>query len=186
MTVVIITDIFGLCDSTDNLSSFLSHYVNDVVIVEPYQGVRHNFKNEQEAYRAFVNKCGHENYFVHALDYVLRLKPELIIGFSAGASAAWKISGIQNTGCKKLFCFYPTQIRNHLDVIPQNKVEVIFPKTENTFNVSELHDILECYLNVESQITVYEHGFMNESSGAYNIHAEKFGLERIEKYLINK
>ncbi|MEE9445337.1 MAG: dienelactone hydrolase family protein [Cocleimonas sp.] len=183
MKVVIVTDIYGLCASTDNLISFLKRDVSEVVVIDPYQGKRYSFESEKEAYNVFVKKCGHEAYLRKAKELVTTIKPKLIIGFSAGANIAWRMSDCESVLCKQMLCFYPTQIRNHLDIKPNVLTEVIFPQAEESFDVNGLSEKIQLLPNVTTQVSIYQHGFMNLTSKTYSEKANKFGLDEIEKYL---
>ena len=101
MKVVIVTDIFGLCASTDNLVSFLSDLSAKVTVIDPYQGERHFFTNEAEAYRTFTRKCGHDDYLAIAKASLSKVEPKLVIGLSAGASVVWRMSNSEDLHCKK-------------------------------------------------------------------------------------
>ncbi|MCE9685040.1 dienelactone hydrolase family protein [Shewanella sp. AS16] len=184
MRVVIVTDIFGLCESTDDLIKYLAQRVTDVVIVEPYKGERHDFQKEQEAYNTFIKECGHDKYLALVLKSLSEVNPELLIGFSAGASAVWRASGLDNVECKKTICFYPAQIRSHLDIIPKISTSVIFPHKENTFDVISLSKHISACTKVDSEITPYEHGFMNRCSKAYDPVGEEYGFKCIENHLV--
>ncbi|MGF1689367.1 hypothetical protein L4C36_22350 [Photobacterium japonica] len=183
-SIVIVTDIFGLCQSTDSLVSFLSPRTESVSIIEPYRGVRHSFKNEKAAYSAFVEKCGHDNYFDLVKSVVSDTNPDLLIGFSAGASVLWRLAAEKSLCCRPtILGFYPSRIREHLDVIPRHRIEIIFPIKEESFDVVSVRERVEKHENVNTEITPYDHGFMNASSLAYDEGGESFGLARINRYL---
>lgn len=184
MKIVIVTDIFGLCESVDNLINHLSQRMINPVVIEPYQGTRYNFINEQDAYEAFIEQCGHDKYFSLVSNSLSLEKPELIIGFSAGASAVWRASNLENLGCKGAMCFYPTQIRNHLDIKPKIPLNVIFPRTEKAFDVLDISNKISSYKNVNTEITPFQHGFMNKCSTGYNLSGEIYGLKFIEMNML--
>ena len=183
MSILVVTDIFGLCRSTDKLFSYLKTYSSDVFIIEPYQGERYSFENENDAYKAFINKCGHDNYLDLTKESIARLKPKYIIGFSAGASAVWRLSGLENTDCEGMLGFYPTHIRNHLDITPKISMNLIFPFSEESFDVKRVSDHVSLSQNVTSELTSYNHGFMNQNSKAYSAKAYRYGINAIEKRL---
>ncbi|PSU26049.1 hypothetical protein C9I99_26860 [Photobacterium lutimaris] len=180
MKIVIVTDIFGLCESIDNLIKHLAHYMINPVVIEPYQGMRYNFLSEQDAYEAFIEQCGHDKYFSFVSKSLSIEKPELIIGFSAGASAVWRASNLDNLDCRGAICFYPAQIRNHLDIKPKIPLKVVFPCTERAFDVLDISNRVSSYENVNTDITLFQHGFMNNRSAAYDLSGEMYGLKLIE------
>ncbi len=183
MSIIITTDIFGLCESTDKLALFLSKFSSKVELIDPYQGIRQNFKNEQQAYQAYIKNCGHDKYFELLTDSIKTIKPDLLIGFSAGASAVWRATALEGNSCKKAVCFYPSQIRNHLNIKPKISTHVIFPHKETSFDVNSISNAISDNKKVNCKITTFEHGFMNKLSGAYNTKAEEFGFNIIEDSL---
>nr|WP_308196639.1 dienelactone hydrolase family protein [Shewanella insulae] len=178
-----VTDIFGLCQSTDNLLSFLSAYTGSVNIVEPYGGVRHSFKDEKEAYSAFVENCGHDKYLNLAKQLICATNPDKLIGFSAGASVLWRFAAEESISGPAMLGFYPSQIRHHLDLIPKHELEIIFPRKEDSFDVASVCECIEKHANVTAKIVPYDHGFMNSSSKAYDQNGESYGLSRIDRFL---
>ncbi|WP_325893478.1 hypothetical protein [Grimontia sp. NTOU-MAR1] len=184
MKVVIVADIFGLCESSDNLIKYLSLHTIEAKVVEPYQGARHSFLNEQEAYGVFVEKCGHDRYLSLVSKSILVERPDLIIGFSAGASAVWRASNYVGLDHMEAICFYPTQIRNHLDINPKISTKVIFPCAEKSFDVESISNHISVYEGVSTEITPFQHGFMNRCSSAYDLAGERYGFQLIEKYLM--
>ncbi|MDD1793966.1 dienelactone hydrolase family protein [Enterovibrio sp. ZSDZ42] len=183
MKVVLVTDIFGLCESIDCLSNHLTHLDVDLEVIDPYEGMRHSFINEQDAYDAFVKQCGHDKYLSLVSESISVVKPELIIGFSAGASAVWRVSSLDSGDCRQAICFYPTQIRNHLDIKPQIPTKVVFPCTERAFNVENVSKHISTYELVNTEITSFQHGFMNKCSAAYDLAGEAYGLKLIEVHI---
>ncbi|PSX06434.1 dienelactone hydrolase family protein [Photobacterium angustum] len=182
MKVIIVTDIFGLCETTDKMASFIAQHTDSVKIVDPYQGVRCEFSSEKAAYEQFIKDCGHDDYLSLVRESVLKDKPDVLIGFSAGANAAWRISELVAFDCKSILCFYPSQIRNHVDIEPKVPTAVIFPKKEASFDVLTMNTALLNRINVTTQIMPYKHGFMNCLSDAYDKQGETMGFE----YILNR
>ncbi|MCL1137511.1 dienelactone hydrolase family protein [Shewanella pneumatophori] len=180
MKVMIITDIFGVCESSDLLISNINN-IDLVHVIDPYAGERNYFANEQQAYRSFIERCGHEDYYLLAEALFHQLEPDLIIGFSAGANVAWRLSGELKAKNKLFRCFYPTRIHQYLAAKPIAKMEVIFPQQEPGFNVNEVEAIISNFDNLELQVTPYQHGFMNKSSQAYDQQGFQFGVDVIAK-----
>lgn len=112
-------------------------------------------------------------------------QPDMIIAFSAGASAAWRLSENNLNKCKRIISFYPSQIRNHININPHISIKVIFPHQEKKFNVNDLNKEILLKMNVESEIMTFDHGFMNKSSLSYSKEAEILSYELI-KNEINK
>ena len=120
MSAIIITDIFGVTEAIFSLERSLSEKTVNVTVVDPYDGEVKAFSNEQDAYDAFVSQCGHSAYISYVKTAIELAKENVVLlGFSAGASAAWKAIDYRYQNSVVHFVgFYPSQIRNHLDVVP--------------------------------------------------------------------
>jgi len=175
MSIVLVADVFGKTPALVQLSEAL----NGAVIVDPYDGKDMGFANEAEAYAYFRAEIGFEVYLA-------KLKKTLgssqavttIIGFSVGASLVWKLSeAVGRDSVKRAICFYGSQIRNLTEVVPKIDVELIFPKSEPHFNVSELITRLSKTPKVTATQVDYLHGFMNVYSDNFNKQAYNEQLE---------
>ena len=185
MDVVIVTDIFGVCESTDKLIAALKSAAYKLHLVDPYDGERYAFKNENEAYSAFIEHCSHEKYLSLTQNAIEQINPAMVIGFSAGANAVWRLCDLPVAMDKKLICFYPTRIHQYLALEVKAFVDVIFPLQEASFDVREIAQVIDCKENVSQQIMPFNHGFMNDRSQAFNKEAEKLGFELIQ-YMLKK
>lgn len=170
MRVIIATDIFGVTEAILMLAHSLRNQQVSVSVVDPYDGVEQAFTDEHSAYQAFLSSCGHDNY-VRKVEHAISASTEqfVILGFSAGASAAWRLMNCSfKSKLLHFIGFYPGQIRNHLDIVPKYPCTVIFPDHEQHFSVSELSGILAKNDNVFCIHTEFGHGFMNPSSLQYS------------------
>ncbi len=164
MKILILTDIFGEKAIPSELLT------KDSIILEPYE-IDESIKDEKLLYNNFIKESGHENYFQLAYKRAVELDPDIIIGFSIGASIAWRLSSFNFSS--KIICFYPSQIRNHLDIIPKVETTVVFPKKELHFNLDKIIEELRLKKNLELKKSIALHGFMNEKSINYD-KSEKF------------
>jgi dienelactone hydrolase len=166
MNIILVSDIFGKTDALEKLSEKL----NAKTIVDPYNNEYINFADENEAYEYFIKNVGLDNY-LKKVKSIVEMAPNnsILIGFSIGASVIWRLSEvILSKQIKSAVCFYGSQIRNFTDISPCFKIELIFPKKEEHFDVEKLETILSKKNNVESKIVKYLHGFMNYYSKNYN------------------
>ena len=177
------TDIFGLCESTDKLSDLLNKAGHKVLLIDPYDGIRQSFNNESEAYSAFTENCNQKGYLHITQQAVVQSKAHLIIGFSAGANALWQLIAQDIVSDKQLMCFYPTRIDKFLTLEANALIDVIFPIREASFEVTDIARIIEQKARTKSITTPFEHGFMNSRSLAFTCKAEAFGLELIKNKL---
>lgn len=169
-TLFLVSDIFGRTPALEAIGKRLSESVPDFRIIDPYQGVDHQFETEAHAYKHFMDRVGLKNYQSVLTDYLTPSGPgRVLIGFSVGSATIWGICG-QPSFChiKKAFCFYGSQIRNETGIHPLFDMELIFPERESHFDVDELI----CSLNTKSRVTCTKanglHGFMNELSPHFN------------------
>ena len=176
MHIIIITDIFGLTKDTDLLAASLSTEQARVTVIDPYEGNKQQFVNEHAAYDTFMTRCGHERYISAVASAIELSEGEVVLlGFSAGASAAWKaIDQLSNPLIKHYIGFYPSQIRNHLDVIPCCPVTLIFPCEERHFEVDDVIAALSSLKQVNCIKTSFYHGFMNSLSDNFSLTAATF------------
>jgi len=171
MHIIIITDIFGLTKDIDLLAASFSTEQTGVTVIDPYNGHKQTFINEQAAYDTFMTLCGHERYLSAVTSVIESSNDEVVLlGFSAGASAAWKAIDRQAKPLiKHCIGFYPSQIRNHLAVIPCCPVTLVFPCEEKHFEVDDVIAALSPLKQVNYIKTKYNHGFMNSLSANYSL-----------------
>ncbi|WP_404340152.1 dienelactone hydrolase family protein [Pseudoalteromonas mariniglutinosa] len=166
MRVILVTDIFGVTDAIVSLTTFLATDSIKVTVVDPYDGQITTFANEQCAYDAFISQCGHSNYVANVKNAIgFTDEHVVLLGFSAGASAAWKaIDGNYPQSVVHFVGFYPSQIRHHLDVLPPCPVTLVFPYKEEHFDINKVINELSKLEMVFCIKTALLHGFMNSLS----------------------
>jgi len=162
----LVADIFGRTPALETIGKKLSDLVPDTRMIDPYQGVNHRFETETQAYEYFMGRVGLKKYQSILMDGLSPSGPEtVLIGFSVGASAIWAISGQPSLGhIKTAFCFYGSQIRQHLGIEPLFDMTLIFPEQEPHFDVDELIRTLKAKSRVSCSKAKGLHGFMNELS----------------------
>lgn len=187
MKTIIVTDIFG---KTPALVA-LSKSINAHRIIDPYHGVDMAFDNEAEAYSYFLNHVGFENYFFQ-LQQIIKSNSSatLLIGFSIGATAIWRLSKMHSIiQVKRGICYYGSQIRYFRDIEPRFPIELIFPNKEPHFNVLKLQTELIKKDNVKIYHHSNLHGFMNPYSTNFNQQAyqeQLIYLGLTTKHLVNR
>jgi len=162
----IATDIFGQQPFVMKLASDYLEQGYETLIVSPYNEKR-RFKSEKDAYQSFVD-CGGMDAYIKKLK-VLVAKSEtnpIMLGFSAGASAIWALSG--DYQFSRTLLFYPGQIRHYLEVAPKSPVRIVFPRAEAHFDLTTVINKLHKINGVESVKTPLEHGFFNPMSLNYS------------------
>jgi dienelactone hydrolase len=170
MQVIVATDIFGYTKTIGHLIESLSCTHIQAIILDPYQQEERFFSDKDHAYSSFVEECGHDKYAELVHNTLADIKgPVTVLGFSAGASAAWKAAdGYSNSNLVHLIGFYPTQIRHHLDAQIYPPTTLIFPGVESHFDVDDIVSTVSKRDNVLCIQTEYKHGFMNPLSSGYS------------------
>ncbi len=163
MQRIVVSDIFGRTSELEDLCNALKARVE---IIDPYSGKFMCFEDESEAYEYFIANVGIQIYSGLLLKKLSSISnPTTLIGFSVGASAIWNVSENLNFDfIENAICFYGSQIRNHTEVNPCIKMDLIFPMSEPGFCVGELGNCLSKKSSVKVHNTPYLHGFMNSRS----------------------
>ena len=166
MSIILVSDVFGVTPALLKISE----QIGASSIVDPYEGHMMGFSNEAEAYSCFVKTVGLDDYLALLLKVVEQTKHEVtLVGFSVGASVAWRLSEIEgNYHIKRAYCFYGSQIRHFTEIEPHFEMNLIFPKSEPHFDVVELQNNLTIKAKVNTERVKYLHGFMNFESTNYN------------------
>ena len=170
VNVLVVSDIFGYCVGLNRLMADLSASGAEVQLLDPYQGQEQTFADEQQAYTAFCEQCGHEAYAAQVQQYLLKAASfDVVIGFSAGASALWRaLASDKVSGIKQALLFYPGQIYPYLQLTPKVPVRLVFGHSEPHFDVAAVCAQLNRNLDIYAQHTRYAHGFVNPASVAFD------------------
>ncbi|NRD72356.1 hypothetical protein HQQ94_03680 [Shewanella sp. VB17] len=179
MNIILVTDIFGSTESISLLQKRIEKTGCQSTIVDPFNGVNKHFKSEPLAYQTFLAECGHDKYCDLLTSKIENTNgPSVVVGFSAGASAAWKsLVMSSHAGVAHFIGFYPSQIRYHLDVCPQLPVSLIFPAVEPHFEIDEVIKVLSIKPEVYTHKTDFNHGFMNPLSSEYSANAAGYYID---------
>lgn len=126
------------------------------------------YEQEQQAYDYFINEIGFDAPLKQLTEKVLEARSHydevLLIGFSVGATLAWRLSTLPLQG---IICVYGSRIRQYLDVIPSCPTLVILPRDEKSFNVHALKEKLDTLPLVHTSQYVGQHGFMDCNNSNY-------------------
>ena len=180
---IVLADIFG---RTEAVETFCKHLDCATKICDPYDGRRMNFNVEAQAYQHFSQFVGLERY-QQLIDKELSQfkEPVRVIGFSVGAAALWRLSESKHLHhVKQGVCFYGSQIRNALEIVPNFKVDLILPKMEKHFSVKQMIEQLNVnHYHRRSLVTIeqvgYLHGFMNQLSTNFDMSGYQLFIDRL-------
>lgn len=170
MNKIIVTDIFGLTPALLRLAKA----IKAETIVDPYGGNVMSFTNETQAYEYFTTHIGLDAYVAVLSNLVKTCTDEkVLVGFSVGAAAIWKLSALISAKKAKTIthaiCYYGSQIRHMNQVSPKFQVRVVLPASEPHFDVVALSQTLALQSKVSITHVDYLHGFMNELSTHFNL-----------------
>ena len=70
MGVALITDIYGINGAILKITAAIESHGRAVSIVSPYESEDVQFPGEEEAYAAFLNRCGHDGFCRKVIDAV--------------------------------------------------------------------------------------------------------------------
>lgn len=170
MVTLIVSDIFG---HTPNLNAFAEELDSKVIICSPYTNFQTSVgQTEKQAYDLFIATMGHDGYASKVKEVLIHEQPDFIIGFSAGAVAAWRaLAATPLKRVQKMIGFYPGQIRNYTNLRPRCHVDLYFPHKETHFDISPVISQLKTVSGVQCIRTRYSHGFMNALSQNFNKYA---------------
>ena len=171
LNLLIVSDNFGQCQGLQQLLQDLAAPNCSIHVLDPYQGQPQSFSDEQQAYHAYTECCGHEHYASLVRQALAEYTDPLAvaIGFSAGASALWRALAKPGTSqVQQAVLFYPGQIQPYLALNPSAPVHVIFGASEPQLDVRAACAVLSQLPGVQASSTAWQHGFMNPASAAYS------------------
>jgi len=176
MKLFVATDIFG---ETPELLAWLAPIVQasggTLELVSPYAApLAENViaptagAADELAYQQFLTQGGLNAYVEKLQQHVqLQQEPFVAIGFSAGAAALWQLAASAQPGLQQLVGFYGGQIRHFPDLQPLVSTSLIWAE-ETHFDVVQLHIQLAQRALVSSELTPFQHGFINPHSKGFN------------------
>jgi len=142
-----------------------------------------SYEESIEAYDFFMNNVGFDVY-KEISDLVKELKDKydnvFIIGFSAGATIAWRCS--ENSLCSGIVACYGSRIRDYANTNPSCPTLLIFAN-EDSFDVHAL----TCQLQDKKHVSILEcdaqHGFLDPYSKHYNNTQSRLAEEAIACFI---
>lgn len=167
--IFILHEIYGINDFIKMQAEAYRNANTTVECISLYSDNRvFPYEQEQEAYEYFINKVGFDSPLEKLTKILLEARTHydevLLIGFSVGATLAWRLSTLPLQG---IVCVYGSRIRQYLDVIPSCPTLVILPGHEKSFNVHELKETLVTFPSVHTRQYLGQHGFMDFNNANY-------------------
>ena len=183
--LLVATDIFGATPALQQELAVLkaNHHSLQIDICQPdsCQSVP-VFANDQLAYQAFVEQGGLERYQSQVQSRLQAQQADVLLGFSAGASALWCALSTARAGAGKALLCYGGQIRNYSALIPQWPVTCVWAD-ELHFDVRELQQTLRHQPGLQQEHWQLPHGFINPHSTGYQAQAAAAFWRRCQDWL---
>ena len=155
--IIIIHEIYGVTKNLIELKKTLEESGFSVSLPSLYED-NYVESDERLSYEKFYTQVGFEKSY-NLINEIIQKSQEseiILLGFSIGATVAWLHS--TNEKIKKIIGIYGSRIRNFLDIEPTVKTYLFFCE-ETSFNIEEIHSILNIKKNVLSRTIPGEHGF---------------------------
>ncbi|MFE3576114.1 dienelactone hydrolase family protein [Lysinibacillus sp. NPDC059133] len=167
--VFILHEIYGVNDFIKMQAEAYSNANTTVECISLYSDNRvFPYEQEQEAYEYFINEVGFDAPLERLTEKILEARTHydevLLIGFSVGATLAWRLSTLPLQG---IVCVYGSRIRQYLDAIPSCPTLVILPSHEKSFNVDRIKETLDTLPSVHTRQYLGQHGFMDCNNSNY-------------------
>ncbi|MFJ6210386.1 dienelactone hydrolase family protein [Lysinibacillus sp. NPDC092081] len=167
--IFILHEIYGVNDFIKKQAEAYSNANTTVECISLYSDNRiFPYEQEQEAYEYFINEVGFDAPLERLTEKILGARSHynevLLIGFSVGATLAWRLSTLPLQG---IVCVYGSRIRQYLDVIPSCPALIILPSHEKSFDVHELKETLDTLPAVHTRQYLGQHGFMDCNNSNY-------------------
>jgi dienelactone hydrolase len=165
MKIFVAADIYG---TTPELQALVGQCCAEARILSPWDGAGCPYQCEAEAHAAFLSGGGVAAYAAR-LDRAIANQPAFIVGFSAGATAAWLYAAQpQVHPDSRGVLFYGSRIRYFRKLTPRFPLQLVFAAREAAFDPATLAAELS-RPNVQTEIVpATDHGFMNPHSPAYS------------------
>lgn len=182
IAIVVLHEIYGVNNFIKDICQKYYQDGYDVFCPELLgSGKVFSYLRAQDAYNFFITNIGFNIYEkVEKLinDLKLKYKHVFVIGYSVGATIAWRCS--ENSLCDGIICCYGSRIRDYIDVIPKYPVLLVFAKYDS-FDVDFVASQLAKKQNIQIEIAETNHGFIDTYSKNYsNTHAQTFNLQQME------
>jgi len=167
--VFILHEIYGVNDFIKAQAEVYSNASTTVECISLYLDNKiFPYEQEQQAYTYFINELGFDAPLKQLTEKILEARSQydevMLIGFSVGATLAWRLSTLP---LQRIVCVYGSRIRQYLDITPSCPTLVILPSDEKSFNVQELKETLDTLPSVHTRQYLGQHGFMDFNNSNY-------------------
>lgn len=137
------------------------------------------YEQEKQAYDYFMHHIGFDCYTKindMATKYKVQYKKVFLLGFSVGATIAWRCS--EHSAYDSIICLYGSRIRDYLDVVPVCPISLLFAQRDS-FPVTEVISQLQKKEKVTTMTVDAFHGFLDP----YGRHYDAVQKDRTEQWI---
>lgn len=183
--LVLVHEIYGLNRFIDETAAYYREQGYDIYCPDLLKRACFEYEEEEKAYRHFRDEVG----FVvdaesEAIIWNLKRKYEyvFILGFSAGATIAWKIAaqGVADG----VVCCYGSRIRDEIALVPGCATWLIFAQ-EAGFDVQHVAGLLKQKPKIRVSVVDAGHGFMDPYQRNYNGKTAAWYRREIDSFFKN-
>lgn len=180
LKLLVAADVFG---ATPELAALAAALPGTATVVSPYAGAQPEFAREEDAYAAFIDHGGIDAYAARLAQAIGAAPPRALVGFSAGASAAWVALARCGAAVELAVLFYGSRIRDFAGLAPACPVKLIFAEHEKSVDAGKLAARLR-RPGVDAEIVPgTRHGFMNARSPGYDPVALQANMRKVADLL---
>ena len=170
--LLIATDVYGETHASAALCRYLGLSTK---IISPYSEAC-SFRSEKEAYSRFLAEGGIAHYAIKIAEALEQTAIQHFLGFGVGGSAWWMKAAQHCAQLDSANLFYPSRVRDHLDLQSACPTRFIFAEHEQAYTSQKVVEELRQRGYQAEVAKGTQHGFMN----AY---AAGFSLKRQTEYL---
>lgn len=178
--IIVLHEIYGINDFIKSQCLMFKHMGYDVSCPDLLNRKSFKYDEVKEAYAYFMLNVGFDYY--HEINRMIdqlktRYEKVLVIGYSVGATLAWRCS--ENLNCDGIIACYGSRIRDFTELDPRCPV-LLLPAKECTFDINKMIEKLQDKANLKIISFNAEHGFLDAASSSY----DKYLSESAEKYIL--
>ncbi|ETS31820.1 hypothetical protein BB987_16900 [Photorhabdus temperata] len=158
MKFIFLTDIHGISEHAKLIAERLS---GDVSFISPYEKENETPNNQEAMYEYFHNVSSIDKYTCKVRDTLTYINtPVILVGFSIGATVAWRLSNDRNLPVQHFICIFGSRIRDYLDVKSVKPTSLFFSNDEKYFI-----DQLKCSNRITVELVDCAHSEISKPNG---------------------
>ncbi len=181
--IIILHEIYGINSFIEDQCRSYSRKGFDVYCPDLLKRPAFSYDESEKAYAYYMQTVGFDR-FGELAERIAEIKKNydtlILLGFSAGATLAWKCS--QRTECDGIIACCGSRIRDDLDLQPSCPTLLLFAKTDS-FDVEATVRRLKGRPKVTIELFDAAHGFQNPYSEDYDNASAKSAQAVIDSFL---